>query len=134
MRTTGRPARSGCSRRTASRSTSSRVNDPEAEVTGATLQKRDRKSIAILNQVSGEYRGDFFDNKLTVNVGVRAPFFMRELNNFCFTSSGVRASSNASARIRRAKRRSQLAQPYTFDANGRVLTGWSPPQKRKSQI
>ena len=25
----------------------------------------------------------------------------------------------------------RAAQPYTFDANGRVLTGWSPPQKRK---
>ena len=63
------------------------VNDPEADVFGVILQKRDRKSIATLNQVSGEYRGEFFDNRLTVNVGLRAPFFVRKLNNFCFTSS-----------------------------------------------
>ena len=54
---------------------------------GVDLQKRDRKSIARLNQVSGEYRGEFFDNRLTVNLGLRAPFFVRKLNNFCFTSS-----------------------------------------------
>ena len=34
---------------------------------GVNLQKRDRKSFAILHQVSGEYRGEFFDNRLTVN-------------------------------------------------------------------
>ena len=105
-------------------------NDGEAEVTGALLQKRDRKSIARLNQVSGEYRGDFFDNRLTVNVGLRAPFFVRKLNNFCFTSS---ASGFVECFGRDPARQAaiELVQPYTFDANGRVLTGWSPPQKRK---
>ena len=63
------------------------VNDPEADVLGTVLQKRDRVSKAILHQVSGEYRGEFFDEKLTVNVGVRAPFFTRDLHNYCFTSS-----------------------------------------------
>ncbi len=32
-------------------------------------------SIALLNQIAGEYRGEFFDHRLTVNLGVRAPFF-----------------------------------------------------------
>jgi len=63
------------------------VNDPEADATGTTLQKRDRLSFAILNQVAGEYRGNF--GPLTVNVGVRAPFFKRELNNYCFTTSAT---------------------------------------------
>ncbi len=63
------------------------VNDPQADVTGVNLQKRDRLSYAILHQLSGEYRGEFFDGKLVVNVGLRAPFFKRDLNNFCATSS-----------------------------------------------
>jgi len=58
-----------------------------ADVTGAALQKRDRKSFAILNQVSGEYRGSFLDNRLTMQAGLRVPFFERELNNYCFTTS-----------------------------------------------
>ncbi len=54
------------------------------------LRARDRFSIAELNQVSGEYRGKFFDNRLEVQLGVRAPFFYRQLNQFCYTivSSG----------------------------------------------
>ena len=52
---------------------------------GTVLQNRDRLSIAMLNQISGEYFGKFLDNRLTVNVGVRAPFFKRELNQYCYT-------------------------------------------------
>jgi iron complex outermembrane receptor protein len=63
------------------------VNDPQADVTGVPLQKRDRLSFAILHQVWGEYRGEFMDSKLVVNAGLRLPFFKRDLNNFCFTSS-----------------------------------------------
>lgn len=60
---------------------------PLADVNGNILQKRDRLSYAILNQIAGEYRGEFFDEALTVNLGVRAPFFRRNLNNYCATSS-----------------------------------------------
>ena len=57
---------------------------------GDLLRQRDRFSIALLNQVSGEYRGRFFDRKLEVVLGLRAPFFHRELNQYCYTqlSSG----------------------------------------------
>ncbi len=58
---------------------------------GYALRSRDRKSIAALNQVSLEYRGRFLNEALTVNLGVRAPFFKRELNQYCFTQN---ASSN----------------------------------------
>ncbi len=51
---------------------------------GSILRKRDRLSIATLNQFSAEYRGRFMDDKVLLNVGVRAPFFKRELNNFCY--------------------------------------------------
>jgi iron complex outermembrane receptor protein len=63
------------------------VNDPQGDVTGTNLQKRDRLSLAILHQVWAEYRGEFFDGKFVVNAGLRAPFFKRDLNNFCAASS-----------------------------------------------
>ena len=63
------------------------INDPLGDVAGNVLQKRDRRSIALLHQISGEYRGEFFDSRLVVNAGLRVPFFERDLNNFCATSS-----------------------------------------------
>jgi iron complex outermembrane receptor protein len=106
-------------------------NDPQADVTGTTLQKRDRLSHAILNQFSGEYRGDFFDNRLTVNLGIRAPFFIRRLHNYCFTSS---ASGFVECSGQDPVRDAQIAalNPYVVDpVTGRVISGFSPPQKRK---
>ncbi len=67
---------------------------------GSYLRSRDRFSIALLNQVSAEYRGQFFDDALTVKLGVRAPFFTRELNQFCFSQNGsstVRCTTEAVA-------------------------------------
>lgn len=55
------------------------------DITGYAIRSRDRYSIADLNQISGEYRGKFFDNVLEVVAGVRAPFFKRELNQYCYT-------------------------------------------------
>jgi iron complex outermembrane receptor protein len=65
------------------------VNDPLKDVGGNVLQKRDRLSLAVLNQIAGEYRGEFFDEALTVNLGIRAPFFKRDLTNNCATSSAA---------------------------------------------
>ena len=65
------------------------VNAGLKDVGGNILQKRDRLSYAILSQFSGEYKGEFFDEALTVNIGIRAPFFKRDLNNFCATSSAA---------------------------------------------
>jgi iron complex outermembrane receptor protein len=48
------------------------------------FQKRDRFSIATLNQLAVQYVGQFFDNKVTLDLGLRAPFFKRELNNYCY--------------------------------------------------
>jgi iron complex outermembrane recepter protein len=55
------------------------------DANGYALRSRDRFSIAELNQISGEYRGKFIDDKLEVVLGVRAPFFRRELNQYCYT-------------------------------------------------
>lgn len=61
------------------------INNPILTKTGQIIEKRDRLSFAVLDQVSGEYRGTF--GGLTVNLGVRAPWFKRNLHNFCFTTS-----------------------------------------------
>jgi len=63
------------------------VNAPLKTSQGFVLQKRDRLSYAILHQVAAEYKGEFADNKLVLNAGVRVPFFRRNLTNYCFTTS-----------------------------------------------
>ena len=61
---------------------------PLLDASGDPMQKRNRRSRAILDQVSGEYRGQFFGDALQVNAGIRAPFFKRKLNNLCVSESG----------------------------------------------
>jgi len=63
------------------------VNLPD----GTVLRRRDRASIALLNQVAGEYRGKFFDDKFLVNLGLRAPYFTRHLHNFCYQQNTFNA-------------------------------------------
>jgi iron complex outermembrane receptor protein len=63
------------------------VDNPIIASSGAAVQKRDRQSYAVLHQVAAEYRGEFLNDRLTLNVGARLPFFKRDLENFCFTSS-----------------------------------------------
>ncbi len=52
---------------------------------GALIRGRDRLSVAMLNQLSAEYRGKFFENKLEVLLGIRSPWFKRDLNQYCYT-------------------------------------------------
>ncbi len=61
------------------------VGHPVLAADGSELRYRDRKSYAVLNQVSGDYEGDFFDDMLHVSVGLRAPFFERDLHQYCYT-------------------------------------------------
>lgn len=61
------------------------INDPAITADGFELNKRNRQSFATLHQVSGEYRGRFGD--LTAVLGLRAPFFTRELDQRCYTTS-----------------------------------------------
>lgn len=55
---------------------------------GSILRKRDRFSIAKLNQISLNYIGKFFDDRLHVNIGVRDPHFERDLHEFCYEYNG----------------------------------------------
>ena len=52
---------------------------------GTPAQNRDRTSIALLNQLSGQYIGRFFDSRLRVEIGVRSPWFKRKLDQHCYT-------------------------------------------------
>lgn len=105
------------------------VNQPLLTADGDVMQKRDRLSFAILQQVSGEYRGKFLDNKLVVNLGLRVPFFKRNLTNYCFTTSasgfldcfGQNATFNAGY---------AAANPYSFNSTTNKITGFAPPQQR----
>jgi iron complex outermembrane recepter protein len=58
------------------------------DAAGNVIQKRNRLSYAILHQVAGEYIGKYFDDTLTIQAGVRAPFFRRNLTNNCWTIPG----------------------------------------------
>jgi iron complex outermembrane receptor protein len=60
-----------------------RNSRPVLNADGFAMTQRDRLSIALLNQVSGQYLGRFFDNTLNVEVGIRAPFFQRDLETYC---------------------------------------------------
>nr|WP_316630066.1 TonB-dependent receptor [uncultured Brevundimonas sp.] len=56
------------------------VNLPD----GTILRRRDRLSYAKLNQIAAEYRGNFFNDAFSLDLGLRAPYFDRELNNYCY--------------------------------------------------
>jgi len=62
-----------------------RNGEPILTATGEVAQNRDRTSIALLNQLSGQYIGRFFDQRLRVEVGVRSPWFKRKLDQHCYT-------------------------------------------------
>jgi iron complex outermembrane receptor protein len=62
---------------------SGRNATPVVNATGFQIQQRDRTSIALLHQIAGQYIGKFFDERLRVEVGVRRPFFSRDLNTSC---------------------------------------------------
>lgn len=96
---------------------------------GTILQKRDRLSRAILNQVSGQYRGRFFDEKLTLEAGVRGAFFTRKLDQRCFTTAG---NGNVDCAENDGEAAAyQAANPYSLNPVTGLPIGYSPPGKRE---
>jgi len=83
---------------------------------GVALRTRDRFSIAKLNQVSLNYIGRFFDNRLHVNIGVRDP-----TSSATSTSSATR--STAPAPTATAFRRRSFRRPWPTA---------SPPTRRRN--
>ncbi len=103
------------------------INDPLLAVNGVAVTKRNRKSYAILNQVSAEYRGTFMDDLLTVTLGARMPFFKRELNQYCYTTS---ASGFIDCLGDQDPTAYEAANPYNYDPVTQTVTGSAPPQSR----
>jgi iron complex outermembrane receptor protein len=109
------------------------VNVAQADSSGALLQKRDRLSFAILNQVGAEYRGEFLANRLVVTAGLRLPFFKRDLTNNCFASSAggfVECFGTNSALAATAQTLNAYSATTNPTTGALTVTGWSPPQQR----
>lgn len=108
------------------------INDPLTDADGNVLQKRDRNSYATLHKIAGEYRGRFFEEKLTVLLGVAAPFYKRDLNQNCFTTS-TGGSSGAFVNCVPEDQQAAyiLANPYVYNAQTGKATGAAIPQSRK---
>ncbi len=90
------------------------------------LRGRDRFSIARLNQIAVSYNGSFFEDRLKVALGLRAPFFERELNQGCFTqngSSNVRCTTEtptttlANGNVQFAGNANQFIPPFALDVS-----------------
>ena len=68
---------------------------------GYEIRSRDRLSYATLNQLAVEYSGRFLEDTLRVSVGIRAPFFKREMNQNCYSqykSSSVVCSTETAVK------------------------------------
>ncbi|EGD59189.1 TonB-dependent receptor-like protein [Novosphingobium nitrogenifigens DSM 19370] len=103
------------------------VNNPISDTGGSLIQKRDTDSIATMHQVSGEYRGKFLDNRLTVTAGLRVPFLQRQLTNYCFTRN---AGGGVSCAFGDSAAAYQAAFPYSIGSSGSP-SGSALPQTRK---
>lgn len=118
------------------------VNQPVLDGAGNPIQKRDRLSYATLQQVSGEYRGEF--GGLTVVAGLTGKWFTRDLDQRCFT---VAANGNVSCVDPAQVAGYAAANPYTYFGAGQTtvggvarpagctaavtcVVGFAPPQKR----
>lgn len=96
------------------------VDAPILDANGNVVQKRDRQSYAILNQLSGEYKGHF--GGLTVDLGLRSPWFKRDLNQYCFTTSAAGFVDCISS--------GDMAAYGTANAGKNNGLGYSAPQQR----
>ena len=104
------------------------VNDPVVGTAGVPLQKRDRQSYAILNKVAAEYRGEF--GPLRVNLGASLPYFKRDLENNCFTSSAA-GFVECSGGVPALDDLIETENPYVVNDEGTPASGaFSPPGHR----
>lgn len=93
------------------------VNRPILTGSGAPLQKRDRLSYATLQQVSGEYRGEF--GPLTIVASLTGKWFSRDLTQNCFT---VAANGNVACVPASQVATYGSANPYAYFGQGVTTT------------
>ncbi|MCW3846169.1 TonB-dependent receptor [Sphingomonas sp. LB-2] len=94
------------------------INQPVLDGQGNPIQKRDRLSYATLQQLSGEYRGQF--GGLTVVLGITNKWFTRDLNQHCFT---VAANGNVACVDPAQVAAYAAANPYTYFGPGVTTVG-----------
>ena len=102
-----------------------RTGDRVLAADGEVIRGRDRFSIALLEQYALEYRGQFAEDKVTATVGVRAPFFTRELNQYCYTPNGGSGSTGTIGA--RGGTLCTARAPLTTLANGNVTFAPAAP-------
>jgi iron complex outermembrane receptor protein len=105
------------------------IDDPLLAANGTVLEKRNRKSYVDLNEVSGEYRGKFLNERLTINLGVSGKFFRRDLTNYCFTTTAT-GGVNCVAGDASANAAYAALHPYSYNATTSAVTGYATPQTR----
>ncbi|WP_309612198.1 TonB-dependent receptor domain-containing protein [Sphingomonas sp.] len=91
-----------------------RGEGPVLDAAGNILQQRDRTSIALLNQVAGQYVGWFMERKLRVEAGVRRPFFQRNLDQHCYTFASGSGFAYCTSQV-------LGATPIALPANGNYV-------------
>jgi iron complex outermembrane recepter protein len=104
-----------------------RNGTPVLDAAGNVLQQRDRTSIALLNQISGQYIGKFFDDDLRVEVGVRRPFFKRDLDQNCYTFASGSGFAYCSSEVLGTTVIPSSAGNYIVPANFEPLPGATVP-------
>jgi iron complex outermembrane recepter protein len=93
---------------------------------GDILRGRDRFSIAELKQYALEWRGQFLEDKFTATIGLRAPFFTRELNQYCYTPNGGTGNSAGSISATNGSTLCTSRAPTSTLANGNVIFQANP--------
>ena len=93
---------------------------------GGIIRGRDRFSIAELSQYALEYRGQFLEDKFTATVGLRAPFFTRELNQYCYTPNGGTGNSANTISATNGSTLCTARAPTATLANGNVIFQANP--------
>ena len=105
------------------------INEALISVDGLEINKRNRKSYAILNQISGEYRGQFLEDDLTLVAGLRMPFFTRKLDQRCYTTTADAGRGFVDC-IGDQVEDYEAANPYVIDPVTGEVSGFAPPAKR----
>ena len=95
---------------------------------GYDLRGRDRLSYAELNQVAFEYRGKFIDDHLRLSLGVRAPFFKRDMNQNCYSAKG---SSSVACTTQTTTVSPNSTSKYTYYRIGTSTTDYIAPYSRE---
>lgn len=82
---------------------------------GSIFEKRNRKTVAELDQFSLEYIGKYFDNSVRFDIGIRHPYLSRNLKQLCYTSppANVYCTDNASI----AASQNAAFAPFTIETN-----------------